>query len=182
MHLITCIKERGASFKLTTAIYNALITAPQGKPPVFYSAIYRAITNSNHKVSITEKRCQASNRNSMWRQARFNASAQLLVCLGGTIPEETGGAVVNDPSLVDVNRLKREGLMMKLEQIGWWDEKHIPQVVGEVSDVNYHFRRNKQGVYDPSVELKTVKKVSVSVSVRKKYSLPAYSHLFFFTV
>jgi hypothetical protein len=130
MHLITCIKERGASFKLTTAIYNVLITAPQGKPPVFYSAIYRAVTNSNHKVSITERRCQASNRNSMWRQAWFNASAQLLVCLGGTISEDMGRAVVSDPSLVDVNHLERGGLMFKLEQIGWWDEKHIPQVVG----------------------------------------------------
>jgi hypothetical protein len=167
MHLITCIKERGASFKLTTAIYNALISVPQGKPPIFYSAIYRAITNSNHKKSITERRCQASDRNSMWRQARFNACAQLLVRLGGTIPENTGGAVVSDPSAVDVDRLKSEGLMMKLDQIGWWDEKHIPQVVGEVSDINYHFGRNEQGVYDPTADLKTIKKVSVSKCVPK---------------
>jgi hypothetical protein len=163
MHLITCIKERGASFKLTVAIYNALVSAPQGRPPIYYSAIYRAITNSNHRVSITERRCQANDRNRMWRQARFNASSQLLVRLGGAMPEDTSGAILSDPSLVDAQRLKREGLMINLEQIGWWDEKHIPQVVGEVSDINYHFGRNEQGVYDPSVDLETVKKVSVSV-------------------
>jgi hypothetical protein len=82
--------------------------------------------------------------------------------LGGTIPENTGDAVLSDPSAVGVDCLKREGLMMNLDQIGWLDEKHIPQVVGEVSDINYHFGRNKEGVYDPTANLKTIKKVSVS--------------------
>jgi hypothetical protein len=119
MHLITCIKSRGASFKLTAQIYNALVTGPQNLPPVYYSAIYRAITESNHKVTRTLKRCQASDRNTMWRQARFNSCAQLLVRLGGTIPSDTNGAVVSDPSAVDPKRIKEAGLELELEQIGW---------------------------------------------------------------
>jgi hypothetical protein len=82
--------------------------------------------------------------------------------LTGTIPDNTGSAVLSDQSAVDVDHLKSKRLMMKLDQIGWWDEKHIPQVVGEVSDINYHFGHNKEGVYDPTVDLKTIKKVSVS--------------------
>jgi hypothetical protein len=128
---------------------------------VFYSAIYRAITKSNHKTTITERRCQASDRNSMWRQARFNACAQLLLRLGGTMPTDTSGATVTDPSTIDIDTLKEKGLMLNLDQIGWWDEKHIPQIVGEVSDLNYHFGRNEHGVYDPNVEIETIKKVSL---------------------
>jgi hypothetical protein len=159
MHLITCIKSRGASFKLTAEIYNSLVTGQQNLPPVYYSAIYRAIIESNHKVTRTLKRCQASDRNTMWRQARFNSCAQLLVRLGGTIPSDTNGAVVSDPSAVDPKQIKEAGLELELEQIGWWDEKHIPQVVGEISNTNYQFGRDDNGMYSPTVDFEAERKV-----------------------
>jgi hypothetical protein len=159
MHLITCIKEKGASYRLTTEIYNALVTGPQNLPPVYYSAIYRAITESNHKTTRTSKRCQASDRNTMWRQARFNACSQLLVRLGGTMPSDTNGAVVSDPAAIDPDRIKEAGLDLELEQIAWWDEKHIPQVVGEINDNNYHFAKDENGIYDPSAKLEVTQKV-----------------------
>jgi hypothetical protein len=160
MHLLTCIKSKGASFQLTTAIYNALVTGPQNLPPVYYSAIYRAITESNHKVSRTSKQCQASDRNKFWKQARFNSCAQLLVRLGGSIPDDTNGAVVTDPSAVDPERLKNKGLTLDLEQIAWWDEKHIPQVVGEISEQNYQFGRDNDEIYSPTVDFDVEQKVS----------------------
>jgi hypothetical protein len=52
---------------------------------------------------------------------------------------------------VDKTQIKENKLTLLLHQIGWWDEKHIPQVCGEVNDITYQFGRDKNGLYDEDV-------------------------------
>jgi hypothetical protein len=48
-----------------------------------------------------------------------------------------------------------------MDQVGWWDEKHIPLVMGSILDYSYQFGRDENGLYDdPDVEIE-VKKVSL---------------------
>jgi hypothetical protein len=159
MHFLTCLKERGASFKLTAALYNTLIKKPDDLPPIGLKAIYNSIKKSNHKVSITQSRCQATDRNLAWKQARFNAATQLLVRFGKPVPKNTSGAVVSDPKTIDIEAIKNNKLTLTLDCIGWWDEKHIPQVCGEVNDITYQFGRDENGLYDEDVKMELQDKV-----------------------
>jgi hypothetical protein len=159
MHFLTCLKERGASYKLTSALYNSLIKKPDDLPPVGLKAVYNSIKKSNHRVSITQSRCQATDRNLAWKQARFNAAAQLLLRFGTPIPENTAGAVVSDMNAVDKTLIQQNKLTLSLHQIGWWDEKHIPQVCGEVNDITYQFGRDENGLYDEDVKFELQEKV-----------------------
>jgi hypothetical protein len=118
----------GASFLLTKQIYYAAVARDLG-----YKSVLNAIKRSNHKVSITKKRCQATTRNQLWKQACLNTWAQLLVQFRETMPEDTDGAIVNNSSLIKRELIKKEGLKLAFDQIGWWDEKHIPQVCGEIN-------------------------------------------------
>lgn len=176
MHLLTCFKEKGLSYRLTSDVYNACVSEPQGLQPILYSAVHGAISKSNHKISQTQKRHQASARNLIWRQARFNSCAQLLVRFGLPMPRDTKGAVVSDPEAININNITNNNLTLSLDQIGWWDEKHISQVVGCISDTNYHFGRDADGVYDHDADFEVEHKVSKRIcdennEIIKKHSI-----------
>lgn len=74
-----------------------------------------------------------------------------LVCAAAsmiwkTIAREHSDIVVSDLSAVNRKGLEKEGLILSLHQIRWWDEKHIPQVVGEVLDEKYQFGNDENGI------------------------------------
>jgi hypothetical protein len=160
MHYLTCLKSIGGSFTLTTAIYNLLYRTPNDLPPIKCKAVHNSIKNSNHKLVFTSKVHQASNRNLGWKQARFNSCLQLLVRFGLPVPADTSGAVVSDAAHVERTKIIENNLTLSIYQIGWWDEKHIQQVVGDIRDSSYQFGYNEHGIYDPDVEVDVKKRVS----------------------
>jgi hypothetical protein len=72
MHISTCFKEMGSSFKLTSALCISLCRAPDGLPAAGVKAIYNDINRSNHKDAQTISRHQVSSRKRAWKQAHFN--------------------------------------------------------------------------------------------------------------
>jgi hypothetical protein len=60
---------------------------------------------------------------------------------------------------VDKIQIKENKLTLLLHQIGWWDEKHIPQVCGEVNDITYQFGCDENGLYDKGVKIELQEKV-----------------------
>ena len=160
MHLIAKLKENG-NFRITTNLFNACIRAPLGLPPIGYTAIYNSIKKSNHKKVRTEKIHQASDRNLVWRQARFQSCAQFIARFGIPFPQgDTDGAELHDQKYVDIDMLEKEGYTYVLDQIAWWDEKHIVQVVGEHRDHTYQFGYDEYGKYSEEVEIEVLRKVS----------------------
>ena len=160
MHLISKLKEN-ANFRITTAIYNACIRAPLNLPPIGFTAIYNAIKRSNHKLVRTEKTTQQSDRNLVWKQARFNACSQFIVRFGMEYPEgNTSGAELSDPNIISVEKIKEDNLDLVIEQVAFWDEKHIEQVCGEHRDFTYQFGYDEEGKYSQQVEVEVTRKVS----------------------
>jgi hypothetical protein len=92
------------------------------------------------------------------------------------IPTETNGAVVTCLPAVDKERIKRKGLELSIYQIGWWDEKHIPQVIGSKNDVNYHFGRDSNDVYDHETEpdSKEVTRKNLKFAAEARFSFGCY--------
>ena len=107
MHHIASMKERG-SFRTTARMFNALVRAPAGLPPIGYTAIYNAVKRSNHIVVQTEKVHQASNNNKAWVKARFQSCSQLLVRFGIDYPTETSGMTVQDPKYISKEAIKKK--------------------------------------------------------------------------
>ena len=143
-HLIAKMKEQ-SSFRTTAGVYNALIRAPMGLPPIGYTAIYNAISRSNHVKVKTETIYQASDDNLVWVRARFDACSQLLVRFGASYPENTSGMKVSDPKWISRYEILKHNLGLTMYQIAWWDEKHIKQVVGEFREYTYQFGFDEDG-------------------------------------
>ena len=173
MHHIAKLKENG-SFRITAGMYNALIRAPLGLSPIGYTSIYNTIKRSNHKVVRTEKIHQASDRNSTWVKARFQANSQLMVRFGMEYPANTSGMKVQDPKFICKETINKEKLTLTIHQIGWWDEKHIKQIVGDFRDHSYQFGFDEDGKYDRSIEIELVRRVSKDVK-----SLVVHIHFIF---
>ena len=159
MHQITKLKQN-SSFQTTADVYNACIRAPAGLPPIGYTAIYQAIKRSNHTVVRKELVPQSSNSNLMWVQARFQAASQLIVRFGKDYPEDTKEARVNDLKYINRKLLEDGGHTLVMQQVGWWDEKHIKQVVGYLRDHCYQFAFDEDGLYSPDIHYEIVKMVS----------------------
>ena len=159
MHHIAKLKG-SSSFRTTAGMYNALIRAPLGLDPIGYTSIYNTIKRSNHKVVRTEKIHQASDRNSSWVKARFQANSQLMVRFGMEYPANTSGMTVQDPKYICKDTIEKEKLTLTIHQIAWWDEKHIKQIVGDFRDYTYQFGFDEDGKYDRSIEIELVRRVS----------------------
>ena len=160
MHHIASMKENG-SFRTTARMFNALIRAPAGLPPIGYTAIYNCVKRSNHVVTKTEKVHQASNGNKAWVKARFQANSQLLVRFGLEYPKDTSGMKVQDENYISRDAIEKDNLELTIHQIAWWDEKHIKQVIGDFRDYTYQFGFDENGKYDQSIEIELVRRVSV---------------------
>jgi hypothetical protein len=148
MSVLTALKEMGGSNRNVLALLNALYRLPKGLQPLGYRALWGAIQRSNFLLSKTKLQHQASNNRPAWVQARFNACYQLAVRFGLDIPTDTNGAKVTCLPAVDKERIKQKGLQLSIHQIGWWDEKHIPQVIGSKLEFNYQFGQDEYDVYD----------------------------------
>ena len=160
MHHIASMKENG-SFRYTAQMFNALVRAPAGLPPIGYTAIYNAVKRSNHVVVKTEKVHQASDNNKAWVKARFQANSQLLVRFGMEYPSETSGMKVQDPMYISKEAIDKNNLNLTIHQVAWWDEKHIKQVVGDFRDHSYQFGFDENGKYDAKIEIELVRRVSL---------------------
>ena len=160
MRHIASMKENG-SFRYTAKMFNALVRAPAGLPPIGYTAIYNAVKRSNHIVVKTEKVHQASDNNKAWVKARFQANSQLLVRFGMDYPTETSGMEVQDPVYISKEAIKKNNLSLTIHQVAWWDEKHIKQVVGDFRDHSYQFGFDENGKYDAKIEIDLVRRVSL---------------------
>lgn len=160
MHLLSKLKQNG-SFRITHGIFNACIRAPMGLPPLGYTAIYNSIQNSNCKVVRTIKTNQQSDRNIIWKQARFQSLSQLVVRFGHEFPQgNTSGAKLMDEKYISKEKIEEKDLGLVIQQMGFWDEKHIEQVCGEHRDFTYQFGYDENGVYNEQVEAEVFQKVS----------------------
>ena len=112
------------------------------------------------ELKKTKTTCQQSDKNYIWVKARFQANAQLLARFGIDLPDDTCGMKIQDQAYINQEKLRKAGHDCQVEQIGWWDEKHIEQVVGELKKETYQFGIDEYGVYDPDVEIEVVRKVS----------------------
>jgi hypothetical protein len=159
MHQIAKLKVN-SSFRITTDLFNVCIRGPAGLPPIGYTAIYNAIKGSNHVVVRTEKRPQSSDSNLIWVHARFQSAAQLIIRFGLEMPADTSGATISDLRYINRVMLEQEGETFEIHQIGFWDEKHIRQVVGEFRDHSTQFGFDEDGIYCPDIMFEIEKKVS----------------------
>jgi hypothetical protein len=159
-HFVIKLKALGCSLTVATKLYNVLVRKPQGLQGISKTPIERLIKTSNHVVLKTESISQASDNKLFWKQARFNSCSQLLVRFGEEMPIDTNGATVNNVNQIDKELIKRNDLGLSVHQIGWWDEKHIQQVVGEVKQESYEFSLDSNGLYDPNGKPTDKRKVS----------------------
>lgn len=151
--LITTLIESGASLKTTMDVFNGLHQAPRNLPRVGITAIYNAIKRCNFISVSTQKIPQTDENNLLHRQARYNWFMQLLARMGEKVdfhPEDDGSEIRDrlKAEWVDIERLREKDLCFVLEQVAFWDEIHIYQVVGCHKDKTLIFTRNEDGIYD----------------------------------
>ena len=117
--------------------------------------MYNAIQRSNHIRVKTKKIPQTDSSNLFHRQARYNWFCQLLARMGHEIPTIEGSEFRNrlKNEWIDYDKLKEEGLTFDLEQVAFWDEIHISQVIGCKDDETLIFGRNDNGLYDCDAEI-----------------------------
>ena len=74
-------------YKKDTEAINALFYAVHELQPVGLTSVYNAINLCNFERVKTQKTMQTNLKNLVYKQARFNWLAQLLVRMGETLPE-----------------------------------------------------------------------------------------------
>ena len=161
MHLLTKFKSAGASYSTCTAAINAQVRAPNQLPPLSVTAIYNAIKKSKYKVSCTSIVPQSNNNNLIWRQARFNWFAQLLVRMGEDLPsqeesDENRQSIVRKyikKEWIDRQTLEDKGLTFVKEQVAYFDEIHVSQTCGFDKEKTLIFAKNDDGIYDEDGEI-----------------------------
>ena len=132
--LVTFYKEQGASYKNTTRTFNAVHCALLQLPKVGVTAIYNTIQCTKHIISSTTTIAQTNQDNLLHCQAPHNWLAQLLVRMGGELPpiqddEESKFRKRLDNDWIDKEKLTQEGHTFVPEQVAYWDDIHIYQVV-----------------------------------------------------
>ena len=110
---------------------------------------------------------QTNLKNLVYKQARFNWLAQLLVRMGETLPENCESEFRErlKDEWIDYERLKEEGLTFELSQVAYWDECHVKQVAGTCVDETLVFSRNEDGLYDDDGEIDEENKQKVSGTI-----------------
>lgn len=151
-HLLTLWIERGSSFNTATKVYNAKFRAKFNLPRVGVHAIYNAMKRAKHISESTASIPQTNQNNIIHRQARYNWMCQLLVRMGEKIPspqneEESEYRKRLDDDMVNRDRLENENLTFVPEQVAYWDEIHIYQVVGSHRKRHIIFARDEHGIY-----------------------------------
>ena len=86
-YLLTRLKEGHNSYRQSTEALYTLYYAVHEQPQVGLTAVYNAINLCNHEKVKTQKVMQTNINNEIYWQARFNWLAQLLVRIGGSLPE-----------------------------------------------------------------------------------------------
>ena len=152
-HLVTLYKEHGNSYYNTTRSFNGVHRSHNQLPQVGVTAIYNAIQRTKHIIASTTSIPQTNEDNLFHRQARYNWLAQLSVRMGKKVPiplcgEDSEFRKRLKDEWIDEDKLKSEGLTFVPEQVGYWDEIHIYQVVGSDKQQHLIFSRNNNGIYD----------------------------------
>ena len=98
---------------------NALYHAVNELQPVGITTVYNAINLCNYKKVRTQKVMQTNLNNLIFKQARYNCLAQLLVRMGETIPENDESEFCErlKDEWIDYDKLKSEGLTFELSQV-----------------------------------------------------------------
>ena len=86
-HLFIQLKEGHNSFRQSTKSLNALFYVVHELQPVGLTEVYNAINLCNYEKNRTQKTMQTNLNNLVYKQARHNWLAQLLVRMGATLPE-----------------------------------------------------------------------------------------------
>jgi hypothetical protein len=68
---------------------------------------------------------------------------------------------------------------LTIHQIGWWDEKHISQVIGSENDINYHFGCDSDDVYihETEPDSKEVTRKNLKFMAGARFSFGCYVKL-----
>ena len=151
-HLISVWIERGSSFKTATKVYNAKFRSEFNLPRVGVTAISNAMKRAKHITESTTSIPQTNQDNIIHKQARYNWICQLLVRMGEKIPsvqneEDSDFRKRLDDNMVNRERLEDENLTFVPEQVAYWDEIHIYQVVGTNRKKHMIFARDENGIY-----------------------------------
>ena len=67
---------------------------------------------------------------------------------------------------IDIEKLEELNHTFALEQVAFWDEIHIHQVVGCHKKKNLIVLRNEDGIYDDNGTFKEIKKVRLTTIVK----------------
>ena len=168
-HLVTRLIENGNRYKTSTKTFNAVHRAPTNLPRIGVKAVYNAIKRTNHIVTSTTDIQQTNENNLLHRQARYNWFCQILVRMGYTIPppkndEEVAFRNRLKDEWIDSNRIKEDGYNFVLEQVGFFDEIHMIQVIGTDKKYQVMFSRNEDGIYDKNGKFEEIqRKVRINI-------------------
>ena len=79
------------------------------------------------------------------------------------------GVEIQNKDYISREKLKAEGYTFVLEQIAWWNKKHIEQSVGEHRDHTYQFGYDEFGKYHQEIEVEVLHKVRFDVILKMNY-------------
>ena len=149
------MKQHGSSYRITAKVFNAVQQAPSNLPPIGVTAVYNAIKNSKHIIASRVTKPQTDENNTFHQQEKYNWFAQILARLGEIIPPNPNSEFRSRlrDDFIEYDKLKEDNLTFVLEQVAFWDEIHIKQVVGSDVKKVFLFPTNHHGLYDEDEDI-----------------------------
>ena len=161
LQLFTSYHEDGLSYNEIKNVMNTVHFGPKNLPLIGYTAVQNAAIRETNEKITKSKTNQVSDKHGFWKKACYQFSAhQMCIRLALPVPMDK----IPEGIEYERNYLIEKNMQLDLHQIAHWDEKHIKQRVGCLTETKTIYPRDANGIYDP---VNGVYKEKAAVSVFK---------------